>query len=114
MSSSGISECRRSSSVTYGWEEVISSIYFEIVETTKYGSFGGAKTGQMPRYVKGLGKSGTYLAVSDLLKGLEDLFCSVLIFSNIDHEANELLERHVTLASTSGYELLMHLVLIID
>ena len=68
----------------------------------------------MPRHVKGLGECGTYLAVSDLLKGLEDLFCSVLIFRNIDHEANELLERHVTLASTSGHELFMHLVLIVD
>ena len=80
----------------------------------EYGSFGDVKTGQMPKHTERVVKRVTYLAIGDLLKGLEDLFRSILIFSNINHKTNELLKRHVTLARTSSDELPMHLFLIID
>ena len=58
--------------------------------------------------------SDNHLPVSDLLETLEDLLSRVLVLGHADHEADELLERHVAASLADLDELLVHLVFVVD
>ena len=54
-----------------------------------------------------------YLSISNLLEAFEDLFCGILVFGLIDHEADELLKRNVISPAARFSELAVHFVFVV-
>ena len=97
MRSSGMSEWRRSSSVTYGFDG-------ENVSKTKIGVEGGFF---LPI------EEWTHLSVGYFSEALEDLLGGILVFGDADHKVNELLKGDVVAASARLHELLVHFLLVV-